>query len=70
MGKRREQLSQGGDFKIFIFEAKGSIGPVGVGGPWGLVPRRTGFEGLRSAAELLDFVGGVLVPAVQWGVCR
>lgn len=41
MGKRREQLSQGEDFKIFIFEAKGSAGTAGGWRPLGTAAGRT-----------------------------
>lgn len=72
MGKRSEQLSRGGNFFIFIFEAKGNVGPVGVGGPRGTV-RGLG-RGFEVTMELLGFVGESLLflwpDGVGWGRCH
>lgn len=65
MGKRSEQLSRGGNFFIFIFEAKGNVGPVGVGGPRGTVrglgrgfeARAQGLRTLSSSVALLPSLG-------------
>lgn len=66
MGKRSEQLSRGGNFFIFIFEAKGNVGPVGVGSPRGTV-RGLG-RGFEVTVELLGFVGeSLFVPVARWG---
>lgn len=73
MRKRSEQLSRGGNFLIFIFEVRGSVGPARVCGPWGAVWVGQGW-GLEVHCGASGFsregVGGgesLFVPEARWG---